>query len=471
LVPFIGQELNLLGKSITKVIRNSNESDRKRFCSRFYLYMTAVATVAPEADHLSQDEPDLLNPISNDPSTTTKKRKPRKKKPACPAQDNSVFRLVKDWPSSPSTDQTFPEPTKRVLHSPIGEIQEYQNSFSTEQRARAEEREAQFETDYNDVRKAAEVHRNVRRFAQSYIRPGMTMIDICKKLEAKTLDLVGFDSTNPFASGWGFPTGCSLNHVAAHFTPNYGDKTVLQFDDICKLDFGVQVGGRIVDCAFTVAFNEKFDPLIKATQDGTNQGIKAAGIDARFGDISDAIQEAIESYEMEISPGKMVGIKAIRNLNGHSIDPYRIHGGKSVPIVRNPEMENIKMEENEFYAIETFASTGKGVVCEDMECSHYMRDFEHYDEKLKMQTKMQSGPRNLLNHIDNVFGTLPFCRRWLDDQGQQRHLLSLKALVDCGAVNEYPPLVDVKGSFTSQMEHTIVLRPTCKEVVSRGADF
>ena len=46
----------------------------------------------------------------------------------------------------------------------------------------------------------------------------------------------------------------------------------------------------------------------------------------------------------------------IRNLNGHSIGPYRIHGGKSVPIVKGGEAT--KMEEGEFFAIETFGSTG-----------------------------------------------------------------------------------------------------------------
>ena len=45
---------------------------------------------------------------------------------------------------------------------------------------------------------------------------------------------------------------------------------------------------------------------------------------------------------------------------GHSIAPYQIHAGKSVPIVRGGE--TTKMEEGEFYAIETFGSTGKGYV-------------------------------------------------------------------------------------------------------------
>ena len=52
-------------------------------------------------------------------------------------------------------------------------------------------------------------------------------------------------------------------------------------------------------------------------------------------------------------------VKCIRNLNGHSIEPYRIHGGKSVPSVRGGEAT--KMEEGEFFAIETFGSTGGSV--------------------------------------------------------------------------------------------------------------
>ncbi len=52
-----------------------------------------------------------------------------------------------------------------------------------------------------------------------------------------------------------------------------------------------------------------------------------------------------------------VQVKCIRNLNGHSIGPYRIHAGKSVPIVKGGEAT--RMEEGEFFAIETFGSTGQ----------------------------------------------------------------------------------------------------------------
>ena len=48
---------------------------------------------------------------------------------------------------------------------------------------------------------------------------------------------------------------------------------------------------------------------------------------------------------------------------GHRIEPYRIHAGKSVPIVKGPDYGD-KMEENEVYAIETFGTTGRGWVGE-----------------------------------------------------------------------------------------------------------
>lgn len=51
-----------------------------------------------------------------------------------------------------------------------------------------------------------------------------------------------------------------------------------------------------------------------------------------------------------------------------------IHAGKTVPIVKGGE--TVRMEENEFYAIETFGSTGRGYVHDDMEVSHYMKNFD-----------------------------------------------------------------------------------------------
>ena len=98
----------------------------------------------------------------------------------------------------------------------------------------------------------------------------------------------------------GFPTGVSPNEIAAHYTPNPGDTTVLNYDDVVKVDFGTEVNGYIIDSAFTVAFNPQFDELLLATKDATLTGIRAAGVDARLGEIGGIIEEVINSYEVTI---------------------------------------------------------------------------------------------------------------------------------------------------------------------------
>lgn len=88
---------------------------------------------------------------------------------------------------------------------------------------------------------------------------------------------------------------------------------------------------------------------------GLGVGIREAGVDVRLCDIGAAIQEVMESYEVELD-GKTYQVKSVRNLNGHSIGPYQIHAGKSIPIVKGGEAT--KMEEGEFFAVETFGTTG-----------------------------------------------------------------------------------------------------------------
>lgn len=91
--------------------------------------------------------------------------------------------------------------------------------------------------------------------------------------------------------GQAFPTGCSINNVAAHYTPNSGDeKVVLQYDDVMKVDFGTQINGHIIDCAWTVAFNPMYNPLLHAVKEATYEGIKQSGIDVRLCDIGAAIE-------------------------------------------------------------------------------------------------------------------------------------------------------------------------------------
>jgi methionyl aminopeptidase len=118
-----------------------------------------------------------------------------------------------------------------------------------------------------------------------------------------------------------------------------------------------------------------------------------------------------------------------------------------------------------------------------METSHYAL----IPDAPKVALRVSSA-KTLLNSITKNFGTLPWCRRYLDRLGHDKYLLGLNNLVQAGIVEAYPPLCDVKGSYTAQSEHvsqfdnrhwdreanagqTLILRPNVKEVISRGDDY
>lgn len=418
---------------------------------------------ATKANGSIKEQAKQTNEPVNDAKKKKKRRKKKKKAPSDEPGENSntptqPLLLKQTDPPSIPISQVYPN-----RGFPHGQLCEYvdANSYRTTS-AEARDRERIEEDVYESIREAAEVHRQVRKYMKPFIKPGIKLIDMCERLENANRALVGAKDGD-LSRGIAFPTGCSLNHVAAHYTPNKGDNTVLDYDDVMKVDFGTQVNGRIIDCAWTVHFNPKYDPLVGAVKAATEAGIEASGIDVRLCDVGAAVQEVMESHEVELD-GKIYPVKSIRNLHGHSIGQYQIHAGKSVPIVRGGEQ--VKMEEGEFYAIETFGSTGKGFVVEDMECSHYMKSFD------APRVNLRSGrARSLLATIDKNFGTLAFSRRFLDRLGEDKYLMGLKVLVDNDIVNPYPPLCDQKGSYTAQFEHTLLLRPTRKEVLSRGDDF
>ncbi|KAI9671714.1 MAG: Methionine aminopeptidase 2 [Alyxoria varia] len=376
-----------------------------------------------------------------------KKRKPRKKKKAGAGANGANAANGQTSPPRVPIAQLFPEG-----NYPTSEEVAYRNDntyrTTSEEKRHLDRLNNDFLTDY---RHGAEAHRQARQYARKTIKPGMSLTDIANGIEDSVRALVGhqgLEEGDAQIAGMGFPTGLSLNHCAAHYTPNAGNKMVLGQEDVMKVDIGVHVNGRIVDSAFTLAFEPKYDPLLAAVKEATDAGVREAGIDVRMSDIGAAIQEVMESYEVDLNPGKEqpTRVKCIRNLNGHNIDRYRIHGGKSVPIVKGGDQT--KMEEGETFAIETFGSTGKGYVHDDMETSHYAKRADAPHVPLRV-----ASAKSLLRSIEKNFGTLPFCRRYLDRLGHEKYLLGLNNLVSSGIVEDYPPLCDVKGSYTAQFEH------------------
>lgn len=147
----------------------------------------------------------------------------------------------------------------------------------------------------------------------------MKLIDVCERLENSVRTLI---QERGLEAGIAFPTGCSRNHVAAHWTPNGGDETVVERDDVIKFDFGTQINGRIIDCAFTKTFTPRYDPLLLAVREATECGIKESGIDVRLCDIGEAIEEVMESHQIELD-GKTFDVKVRSFVQPERLLPMR----------------------------------------------------------------------------------------------------------------------------------------------------
>jgi methionyl aminopeptidase len=157
----------------------------------------------------------------------------------------------------------------------------------------------------------------------------------------------------------------------------------------------------------------------------------------------------MESYEVELN-GKTIPIKAVRNITGHNILRYKIHGDKQVPFVKTKT--NQRMEEGDVFAIETFGTTGKAYLRDDVGVYGYGRN-----ELANASGLHHATAKSLLKTIDENFGTIVFSRRYLERIGVKNYHLGMRTLVSNGIVECYGPLVDVPGSYIAQFEHVSVL--------------
>ena len=202
-----------------------------------------------------------------------KKRKPKKKKGGAKVQSS---------PPRVPVGNLFPN-----NQFPEGEIEEYKNENSYRTTNEEKRYLDRMNNDWlQEYRQGAEVHRQVRQYAQKNIKPGQTLTEIAEGIEDSVRALTGhqgLEEGDNLKGGMGFPCGLSINNCAAHYTPNANNKMVLQQGDVMKVDFGAHLNGRIVDSAFTMAFDPVYDPLLAAVKDATNTGIRVCYVCPVFG--------------------------------------------------------------------------------------------------------------------------------------------------------------------------------------------
>lgn len=260
---------------------------------------------------------------------------------------------------------------------------------------------------------------------------GSTLLTICESIEREIQEKGGMPA---------FPVNVSLNDIAAHYTAEPNDETIVRENDVLKIDIGVHVEGYIADTAVTVSKDPHHDSLIKSAENALNEAVRISRVNTKASEIGKLIENTISN----------TGFKPIQNLSGHSLAQYTIHAGKSIPNIRTVG-PSFSLLSSQAYAIEPFVTMkdGQGVVFEG--------NIRNIFAIISRKPVKDEFVNEFLTYLWNKFRTLPFALRWILDryeEGEARRLLDI--LVKKRNIHAYPILIEGKNKFVAQAEHTIV---------------
>lgn len=288
-------------------------------------------------------------------------------------------------------------------------------------------------------RKAGKIASECREWAKDAIRPGVAIRDVLETIEQKIRD----HGAQP-----GFPAQSSRNHVAAHYCSSPEDAQTYETNDCVKVDIGVHVDGYIADTAATVDLSEdgRWKSLIDAARHALDAAIATVREDVPVGELGGAIEQTILA----------AGHQPVRNLTGHGLGRWKVHTPPQIP--NYAERGGGKLRRGMVFAIEPFATTGRGYIRELGKAEVFMM--------VRPPTKARSIDREVLRAIEAWRG-LPIARRYFTSLDRDAVEDALLQLARQGSLVRYPPLVEEDGSMVAQYEHSLYLGPDGVEVLTR----
>ena len=256
------------------------------------------------------------------------------------------------------------------------------------------------------------------------------ILEIAEKIENKIVELGG---------GIAFPVNISINDIAAHYTPDINDATLLKEKDLVKVDIGVHVDGYIWDRAFSVCIGEKSHPLIKTSEKALKEALKLIKPGTKVYQISEVVEDVIRNE----------GFNPIHNLCGHGLERFNQHAPPTIPNGKNSIQTEIK--EGQAIAMEVFVTNGGGFVKESSPTLIY---------KFKANKPVRLWEaRKILEVSRTKFQKLPFAKRWLADFVPLLKIdFALRELTEVNALTPYPILREETHGIVAQTEETVIVR-------------
>jgi len=315
---------------------------------------------------------------------------------------------------------------------------ENQNLKSKPQKEKSEEdlekEEEEKRVKIESLRKAGKIAQEVKKFIKPKIKVGAKAIDIISTTEGKIEELEG---------NCAFPVNLSINNIAAHYTsPLKDDGLTINDGDIVKIDLGVHIEGYIVDTAFSINLNENksLENIIQATEVALEAAKMMAKPKVHTKEMGKKIESIVKGFKYN----------PIKELGGHQIERWTVHGEKSLPELGTQGGDI--MEDGEVFSIEIFASTGEGTVHNTRNAFIY--ELNPYAGRVPLRRKTS---KQLLGFINKNYKTLPFAERWLAKEFRMGIAFGLQELVQQGKLQAHYVLAEKKGVFVAQSEETILI--------------
>lgn len=267
------------------------------------------------------------------------------------------------------------------------------------------------------------------------IQPGIKIIDICRKAQQLILEKAAHPSG---------PCVVAVNNIVAYYTSPSVDETVIPENSVVKLDLGAHINGFIANKAETITFDDNYKPLIESSNKAWTNAMELVRVGTETSMLGVAVEDTIREFDF----------LPIRELYGHQLDRFQIHGEKILPNIKMPYSKaDSVMELDDVYSFDVFSSTGSGSVHQDVSKTF----ISMLKPLLKPAPLRSKTSRAIRNYIYKEYFTLPFTERWVTDNSDfhpARVRLTLRELKRSNSLIEFPVLSDEKDSFVSHYKNT-----------------
>lgn len=175
------------------------------------------------------------------------------------------------------------------------------------------------------MRRAGQLLAQVFQMLDTYVRPGISTMDINDTVEAFIVNELKSRPANKGQYGYQYVLNSSINEVVCHGVPSPNE--VIKSKDIINLDITLEKDGYIADSSKMYVMPQapaEAKKLADVTYLAMWQGIKQVKPGATLGDIGHAIQQYAQSF----------GYSIVRDYCGHGIgqemheEPQVLHYGK-----------------------------------------------------------------------------------------------------------------------------------------------